>query len=113
MRTEETLKIDLMSTVTSVSCQSFACQSRLLGMVTEHEKFSKDFPGGPLAETQHSQCRGPGFSPSSGKQILHAAAKDPVCYNSDLAQPDKQINKKAFLKVSLGVYRNCILDICC
>ena len=71
-----------MSAITSVNCQSFACQSRLLDMVTEHKKFSKDFPGCPLAKTLHSQRRGPGFNPWSGKRILH-----------DLAQPNKQIKK--------------------
>ena len=25
-----------------------------------------DFPGGPLAKTPYSQCRGPGFNPWSG-----------------------------------------------
>ena len=25
-----------------------------------------DFPGGPVAKTNHSQCRGPGFDPWSG-----------------------------------------------
>ena len=25
-----------------------------------------DFPGGPVAKTLHSQCRGPGFNPWSG-----------------------------------------------
>ena len=27
---------------------------------------SRDFPGGPVAKTLHSQCRGPRFSPWSG-----------------------------------------------
>ena len=27
-----------------------------------------DFPGGPLAETAHSQCRGPGFDPDKAPQ---------------------------------------------
>ena len=26
----------------------------------------RDFPGGPVAKTLHSQCRGPRFNPSSG-----------------------------------------------
>ena len=26
----------------------------------------RDFPGGPVAKTPHSQCRGPGFNPWSG-----------------------------------------------
>ena len=27
---------------------------------------SRDFPGGPVAKTPHSQCSGPGFNPWSG-----------------------------------------------
>ena len=34
-----------------------------------------DFPGGPVAKTLYSQCRGPRFNPSSGRQILHASTK--------------------------------------
>ena len=26
----------------------------------------REFPGGPVAKTPHSQCRGPGFAPWSG-----------------------------------------------
>ena len=36
---------------------------------------SRDFPGGPVAKTPRSQCRGPGFDPWSGNWILHAATK--------------------------------------
>ena len=46
----------------------------------------RDFPGGPVAKTLHSQCRGPGFNPWSGNWILHTATKqshataeDPTC----------------------------------
>ena len=35
----------------------------------------REFPGGPVAETPRSQCRGPGFDPGSGNQISHAATK--------------------------------------
>ena len=31
------------------------------------KKQDKDISGGPLAKTPHSQCRGPGFNPCSGK----------------------------------------------
>ena len=88
-----------MSAITSVSCQSFACQSRLLDMVIEHKKFSKDFLGCPLAKTLHSQCVGPGFNPWSGKQ-------NPTCSSlrSCVLQlrpgTAKHTNKKAFLKDS-------------
>ena len=38
-----------------------------------------DFPGGPVARTPSSQCRGPGFNPWSGNWIPHAATKDLAC----------------------------------
>ena len=38
-----------------------------------------DFPGGPMAKTPHSQCRGPGFDPWSGNKILYASVEDPTC----------------------------------
>ena len=34
-----------------------------------------DFPSAPVAKTLHSQCRGPGFNPWSGKLMPHAANK--------------------------------------
>ena len=34
-----------------------------------------NFPGGPMAKTPHSQCRGPGFDPWSGNQVPHAKTK--------------------------------------
>ena len=48
----------------------------------------RDFPGGLMAKTLPSHCRGPGFHPWSGNWILHAtteslhaATKDPACSN--------------------------------
>ena len=38
-----------------------------------------DFPGGPVAKTPRSQCRGPGFDAWSGNWIPHAATKDLAC----------------------------------
>ena len=35
----------------------------------------RDFPGGPVAKTLHSQCRGPRFDPWSGNNIPHATSK--------------------------------------
>lgn len=35
-------------------------------------------PGGPVAETQHSECRGPGFDPWSRK-ILHPTEQLSAC----------------------------------
>ena len=33
------------------------------------------FPGGPVAKTPCSPCRGPGFHPWSGNEIPHATTK--------------------------------------
>ena len=38
----------------------------------------RDFPGGPVAKALHSQCRGPGFNPWSGKL-------DPTCHLSEFS----------------------------
>ena len=38
-------------------------KSRTVHAIKEGER---DFPGGPVAKTPHSQCRGPGFDPWSG-----------------------------------------------
>ena len=35
----------------------------------------RDFSGGPVAKTLHSQCWGPRFNPWSGNQIQHATTK--------------------------------------
>ena len=35
----------------------------------------RDFPGGPVAKTLHSQYRGPRFNPQSGNQEPHAISK--------------------------------------
>ena len=53
-----------------------------------------DFPGGSVAETLCSQCRGPGFDPWSYMpplKISHAKRKteDPTCPTQDLAQRNK------------------------
>lgn len=44
-------------------------------------RVGKDFPGGPVAKTLRSQCRGPGFNPWSGGYIPHVTTKDPSCLN--------------------------------
>ena len=49
------------------------------------EPLSRDFSGGPVAKTPHSQHRGPGFSswwsqvPYAATKGLYATTKDPVC----------------------------------
>ena len=40
-------------------------------------------PGGPVAKTPCSQCRGPGFDPWSGNLSSHATTKDPTCHSKD------------------------------
>ena len=38
-----------------------------------------------VAKNLRSQCKGPGFNPSSGKWIPHASTKDPArCDHKDL-----------------------------
>ena len=39
------------------------------------KKQIRDVPGGPVVKTPRSQCRGPGFDPWSGNEVLHAATK--------------------------------------
>ena len=46
-----------------------------------------------MANTLHSQCRGPRFDPWSGNYIPHDT-KDFACPNEDPPQPNKQILKK-------------------
>ena len=43
-----------------------------------------DFPGGPVAKTSHSRCRGPGFHPWSGNQT-------PQTWTSLVAQTVKHL----------------------
>ena len=44
-------------------------------MCSLNEIYFRDFPGGPVARTLCSWCRGPGFSPWSGDWIPYAATK--------------------------------------
>ena len=77
--------------------------SPLWASVSSSIKISRDFPGGPVAKTLHSQCRGPWFKPWSGNYIPHAADK---CSHASTERPHKtqhsQINNKIniFLKKS-------------
>ena len=56
--------------------------------LTEHTR-TRDFPGGPVAKTPRSQCRGPRFNPWSGNETYHTTTKEPPCCNEDLAQSNK------------------------
>ena len=65
----------------------------------EERRVDVDFPGGPVAETPDSQCRGPGFDPWSETWIPYTVTKnsravtkkiaDPACCRQDKAQPNK------------------------
>ena len=60
-----------------------AAQGRSLGKTSGQ---GRAFPGGPVAKTLCSQCRGPGSISGQGtrsyvSQLLHAATKDPACHN--------------------------------
>ena len=46
-------------------------------------------PGGPVAKTPCSQCRGPRFDPGQGTRSHMLQLKDPACCNKDLVQPNK------------------------
>ena len=39
------------------------------------KKEIRDFPGGRVDKTPHSECMGPGFNPWSGNWIPYAATK--------------------------------------
>ena len=53
------------------------------GVVLSSVRSFRDFPGGPMAKTPCSQCRGPGFSPWLGNQIPQAATKTSHAANED------------------------------
>ena len=69
------------SFIGSACCWPAVCSgsSRPTRMKRCKESFKTDgirgFPGGPVAKTLHSQCRGPRFNPSS--------KLDPTCHNED------------------------------
>ena len=46
------------------------------------------FPGGPVAKTLHSQCKGPGLNPWSGRYIPHATTKT---WHSQIAIREKTL----------------------
>ena len=63
-----------------------------------------DIPGGPVAKTPHSQCRGPGFEPwlenwipLAATKNSHTTIKDPAGHSEDQRQckPQKEKKKKA------------------
>ena len=50
--------------------------------VCQFKKYpSRDFRGGPVAKTLHSQFKRPGCDPWSGNWIAHATIKDPAYHN--------------------------------
>ena len=61
-----------------------SCSIPQKGMSLSHFTAKKepnpmDFPGGPVAKTLCSQCRGPGFTLWLESYIPHATTKDPMC----------------------------------
>ena len=50
---------------------------------------SKDFPGGLVAKTLLSQCRGPHSNSGQGTRFHMPQPKDSLCHNQDLMQPNK------------------------
>jgi len=60
-------------------------ESRLFfeGVLVLSLKVVRNFPGGPVAKTLSSQCKGPRFDPCSGNWISHAITKinDPKYHN--------------------------------
>ena len=68
--------------------------------VTLKNSDAGDFTVGPAVETPYSQCRGPGFDPSSGNQSLQVPTEDPAspnedptCGNEDQAEQKKKRRK--------------------
>ena len=59
-----------------------------------------DFPGGPVAKTRRSPCRGPRCDPWSGNEIPHTTTEDPTCCNEGLVQPNKK-KKNAYSRQAL------------
>ena len=52
----------------------------------ENAQVKEVFPGGSVAKTLCSQCRGPRFDPCSGNYILPAATKDPSYHRPQHSQ---------------------------
>ena len=46
-----------------------------INWITFKDILFRDFPGGPVVKTPHSQCMVPEFNPRSGNQCPHAATK--------------------------------------
>ena len=71
-----------------LSIQSFSW-SDWQGLFTQYVPAAglgtRNLPGGPVAKTLHSQCRGQGFDHWSGNQVSHAATKCSNAATKDLA----------------------------
>ena len=70
-----------------------------------------DFPGGPVAKTPQSQCRGSRYNTWSGKYIPHTTTKKILCAAIEIPcvatkTQHSQIRKKIFLKKNLTVYKD-------
>lgn len=64
-----------MSTALFISLKLPKLLGSLLSEGTKVNKQGGDFFGGPVAETPHSQCGGPGFDPWSGNWIPRTTTK--------------------------------------
>ena len=69
------------------------CQTKMNKTVSMSSRSSRsrDFPGGPVAKTPHSQCRGAGLIPGQGTRphMPQLKIKDFMCCNQDPTQPNK------------------------
>ena len=72
-----------------------------------------DIPGGPVAKTPHSQCRGPGFEPwlenwipLAATKNSHTTIKDPAGHSEDQRQckPQKEKKKKSSSSSGSALY---------
>ena len=82
----------------------------------------KDFPGGPVAKTQCSQCSGPWFHPSQGTRsnkpqlrICISQLKDPACCNEDQGScmlQHSQVNKQFLIKRRNRQFNSIIGELC-
>ena len=62
-------------------CQQRQSSKLLTGRVLQIPP--SGLPGGPVAKTPCSKCRGPGFDPWSGNLSSHATTKDPTGQSKD------------------------------
>ena len=57
------------------------------------------FPGGPVAKTLQSQCRGPRFDPWSGNVIPHTTTKGLIAATKNPASNDNKAQRSLMLQL--------------